>query len=131
MYQINPRSPSRNENIQLRTTISATNTSTPSLVIGRYRSMSESSSSRRPRLLISFFFFQAEDGIRDLYVTGVQTCALPIGRMGESRARRRRKPALPVGQRGRCHARQLFVGPGREIKTGHASGGDVSTECVR
>src|SRR5204862_2066758 len=27
---------------------------------------------------IFFFFFQAEDGIRDLYVTGVQTCALPI-----------------------------------------------------
>src|SRR5690349_23711054 len=27
---------------------------------------------------IYFFFFQAEDGIRDLYVTGVQTCALPI-----------------------------------------------------
>src|SRR5438874_10117809 len=27
-----------------------------------------------------FFFFQAEDGIRDLYVTGVQTCALPICR---------------------------------------------------
>src|SRR2546428_8245146 len=25
-----------------------------------------------------FFFFQAEDGIRDLIVTGVQTCALPI-----------------------------------------------------
>src|SRR5690349_24659564 len=24
------------------------------------------------------FFFRAEDGIRDLYVTGVQTCALPI-----------------------------------------------------
>jgi len=24
------------------------------------------------------FFFQAEDGIRDLIVTGVQTCALPI-----------------------------------------------------
>src|SRR5215469_17680679 len=24
------------------------------------------------------FFFQADDGIRDLYVTGVQTCALPI-----------------------------------------------------
>src|SRR2546430_13117769 len=29
-------------------------------------------------LLLSFFFFQAEDGIRDLTVTGVQTCALPI-----------------------------------------------------
>src|SRR6266496_2950245 len=28
--------------------------------------------------LLFFFFFQAEDGIRDLYVTGVQTCALPI-----------------------------------------------------
>src|SRR5271165_6361054 len=27
---------------------------------------------------ISFFFFQAEDGIRDFHVTGVQTCALPI-----------------------------------------------------
>src|SRR2546421_8585939 len=29
-------------------------------------------------LLFSIFFFQAEDGIRDLIVTGVQTCALPI-----------------------------------------------------
>src|SRR2546427_6310746 len=29
-------------------------------------------------LFIFFFFFQAEDGIRDLTVTGVQTCALPI-----------------------------------------------------
>src|SRR2546430_8220214 len=27
---------------------------------------------------VCFFFFQAEDGIRDLTVTGVQTCALPI-----------------------------------------------------
>src|SRR5690349_24874521 len=33
----------------------------------------------------SIFFFQAEDGIRDLYVTGVQTCALPIS---EEHARR-------------------------------------------
>src|SRR5205085_8044700 len=29
-------------------------------------------------VLSLFFFFQAEDGIRDLTVTGVQTCALPI-----------------------------------------------------
>src|SRR3989440_980308 len=29
-------------------------------------------------IFILFFFFQAEDGIRDLIVTGVQTCALPI-----------------------------------------------------
>ena len=28
--------------------------------------------------LLFFFFFQAEDGIRDIGVTGVQTCALPI-----------------------------------------------------
>src|SRR5690606_39434890 len=29
-------------------------------------------------VFILFFFFQAEDGIRDFHVTGVQTCALPI-----------------------------------------------------
>src|SRR2546429_3233237 len=28
--------------------------------------------------VLFFFFFQAEDGIRDVAVTGVQTCALPI-----------------------------------------------------
>src|SRR2546421_1793833 len=32
----------------------------------------------RSRMLTGIFFFQAEDGIRDLIVTGVQTCALPI-----------------------------------------------------
>src|SRR2546430_13528114 len=32
---------------------------------------------RRVHVML-FFFFQAEDGIRDLTVTGVQTCALPI-----------------------------------------------------
>src|SRR5206468_6964851 len=30
------------------------------------------------RARLAVFFFQAEDGIRDLIVTGVQTCALPI-----------------------------------------------------
>src|SRR2546422_5454012 len=40
---------------------------------------------------ILIFFFQAEDGIRDVAVTGVQTCALPIcsRRPGPSRGRRR------------------------------------------
>src|SRR5256885_4387720 len=33
---------------------------------------------RSTRTAILFFFFQAEDGIRDYKVTGVQTCALPI-----------------------------------------------------
>src|SRR5204863_2001012 len=44
------------------------------------------------------FFFQAEDGIRDLYVTGVQTCALPISfaptpckRSHQTRCRRRER----------------------------------------
>src|SRR2546422_805595 len=37
------------------------------------------------RLLTVFFFFQAEDGIRDVAVTGVQTCALPICEAGPPR----------------------------------------------
>src|SRR2546429_3040414 len=32
---------------------------------------------------VFFFFFQAEDGIRDVAVTGVQTCALPISEAGQ------------------------------------------------
>src|SRR3989475_3038136 len=40
-----------------------------------------------------FFFFQAEDGIRDLTVTGVQTCALPICPTHRSRTR-----APPLGR---------------------------------
>src|SRR5438128_4406823 len=35
---------------------------------------------------IFFFFFQAEDGIRDATVTGVQTCALPISGVAEGLA---------------------------------------------
>src|SRR2546422_1634916 len=44
---------------------------------------------------LCFFFFQAEDGIRDVAVTGVQTCALPISRQGKNFLR----PALtdPTG----------------------------------
>src|SRR5690606_40263445 len=34
---------------------------------------------------VSCFFFQAEDGIRDFHVTGVQTCALPIWAGGVTR----------------------------------------------
>src|SRR2546428_9982482 len=34
------------------------------------------------------FFFQAEDGIRDLIVTGVQTCALPISYTGQAEIQR-------------------------------------------
>src|SRR5438034_11508230 len=41
--------------------------------------------SYRYRWLCFFFFFQAEDGIRDHCVTGVQTCALPIYARGDLR----------------------------------------------
>src|SRR5690349_23527093 len=60
-------------------------------------------------VFVVLFFFQAEDGIRDLYVTGVQTCALPIcddaheeengrpaGRGQRSRTRQWRKWRRPV-----------------------------------
>src|SRR5688572_31993662 len=46
-------------------------------------------------LFLLFFFFQAEDGIRDLTVTGVQTCALPISG-GAHRAR----PGEGIGEAG-------------------------------
>src|SRR5216684_9177056 len=44
-----------------------------------------------------FFFFQAEDGIRDVAVTGVQTCALPISAFSANCAgpRIELRPALP------------------------------------
>src|SRR5256884_7297985 len=53
------------------------------------------------------FFFQAEDGIRDVAVTGVQTCALPILRhdaaLDHARARHvpREVPRVPGGPAGR------------------------------
>src|SRR5437763_9759864 len=67
-----------------------------------------------------FFFFQAEDGIRDTSVTGVQTCALPISgrRLGvrelvvgqEADARSARAHALAVlrirGKIGRASCRE-------------------------
>src|SRR2546430_17388274 len=76
-------------------------------------------------LSFSFFFFQAEDGIRDLTVTGVQTCALPIcstGRDPKTQActgkADARLPALRVEagssavrlrRRRRARARQLLA----------------------
>src|SRR2546427_6917178 len=54
-----------------------------------------------PDETILFFFFQAEDGIRDLTVTGVQTCALPISAARAwppRRAARRRLAPGPAGQ---------------------------------
>src|SRR5688572_31700488 len=57
-------------------------------------------SSTTSQAITRFFFFQAEDGIRDLTVTGVQTCALPISpvyRRRDARGRRQppQRPAAP------------------------------------
>src|SRR2546429_184476 len=43
-----------------------------------FNSFSHSTRNKTRDGLIRVFFFQAEDGIRDVAVTGVQTCALPI-----------------------------------------------------
>src|SRR5690625_260323 len=60
-------------------------------------------------LLVFFFFFQAEDGIRDGHVTGVQTCALPIS-----------PPAEPLGGAGGGERRDpegdRTRGPGRDTR---------------
>src|SRR6266496_4154661 len=82
--------------------------------------------------LLFFFFFQAEDGIRDLYVTGVQTCALPIwGRdlraEPERPLRRVGRVALLVARRhrvirhlelvgGRGARRRVFTDPARRAR---------------
>src|SRR6185369_17842357 len=44
---------------------------------------------------LSFFFFQAEDGIRDSSVTGVQTCALPISELSWTCSKPRWQPTTP------------------------------------
>src|SRR6478735_11264568 len=73
-----------------------------------------------------FFFFQAEDGIRDYKVTGVQTCALPICLAGaRDRAARRRSGASAVPVEPRCRADPLCrleprrVPARRLLKDGH------------
>src|SRR6266481_3252044 len=63
----------------------------------------------------NFFFFQAEDGIRDGTVTGVQTCALPIsarpakpGRIGAAGGPgRAARPGLPERAAGRSEERRV------------------------
>src|SRR2546429_3887963 len=65
----------------------------------------------------AFFFFQAEDGIRDVAVTGVQTCALPIL---VHRARQARLPReRPRGDQAR-RAVDPAVGRGAHLQHGGA-----------
>src|SRR2546426_10197633 len=81
---------------------------------------------------LAAFFFQAEDGIRDYKVTGVQTCALPICEVLRRRDRRgaachrdrrrfrdnrRRLPAGGAGGRERgVEGKRVDLGGGRIIK---------------
>src|SRR5438874_6916123 len=67
--------------------------------------------------IVFFFFFQAEDGIRDLYVTGVQTCALPIctrppraAASGAASAAKRPENSHSAGAQSACRRR---MGPPR------------------
>src|SRR3712207_8322871 len=64
--------------------------------------------------MVFFFFFQAEDGIRDIGVTGVQTCALPICWLA-----RRRDCATAVRERTglRLYAQQQTGRPAVTIVT--------------
>src|SRR5437763_4848212 len=68
--------------------------SVPGILFLRFRANSLIPALTVPYLL--FFFFQAEDGIRDTSVTGVQTCALPISRDDD-----RDVPLLPTVDSGR------------------------------
>src|SRR6266513_4659663 len=55
---------------------------------------------------VFFFFFQAEDGIRDRNVTGVQTCALPISGLSRLLALRAAGLPRPLQQRSKLCASQ-------------------------
>src|SRR2546429_1706761 len=54
--------------------------------------------------ILFFFFFQAEDGIRDVAVTGVQTCALPIFFAAASKVRTVCVKRASTGLCGGCRA---------------------------
>src|SRR5207302_6694002 len=82
-----------------------------------------------------FFFFQAEDGIRDFHVTGVQTCALPIlhdvrragRRTGDPyrrrTCRRRHAASAPAGVLGSARIAM------RLLHAGHAADGVRDAEA--
>src|SRR5687767_15700393 len=60
----------------------------------------------------SWFFFQAEDGIRDKLVTGVQTCALPIS-AGADDGDRRAEALLVGDEPDGLHAARRVLGQGK------------------
>src|SRR5438552_7118959 len=72
-------------------------------------------------ILIVYFFFQAEDGIRDDLVTGVQTCALPIYGGGVCPARRVSRPRGPrykresISEQDKLHLHDRLAGARVEL----------------
>src|SRR5207302_8251811 len=62
-----------------------------------------------------FFFFQAEDGIRDFHVTGVQTCALPISGL-KAGARIRRIGTEEVSSADEVVRKLAKLGEGAKLK---------------
>src|SRR5258708_28738476 len=70
-----------------------------------------------------FFFFQAEDGIRDDLVTGVQTCALPIS---SSPQRSAQPHCVVMLVRFARQAVRCVPGQGRERRTRRTRGSAVS-----
>src|SRR5690606_39987068 len=75
------------------------------------------------------FFFQAEDGIRDFHVTGVQTCALPIC-TNAPRCTSRMKRGLPGGRNGiRQQASTPGASPWGNTTTSRSEERRVGKEC--
>src|SRR2546422_9670536 len=63
-----------------------------------------------------FFFFQAEDGIRDVAVTGVQTCALPISTVVASVDHRSAEGEPGPGADQQALQRRRVLHPGFELQ---------------
>src|SRR5256885_13255628 len=81
-----------------------------------------------------FFFFQAEDGIRDYKVTGVQTCALPIFGAQKSAEGCVRHGAAPLANRSGACTLRLQTAPEYLLACYHippASGDEAACEIGR
>src|SRR6266542_110411 len=71
-------------------------------------------------VMAHIFFFQAEDGIRDATVTGVQTCAIPIYNDDLVEIKRRRVLAVPTRQHGHQKKDRKSVAEGKSVQfAGH------------
>src|SRR6478609_4573814 len=89
-------------------------------------------------IMLFFFFFQAEDGIRDKLVTGVQTCALPISFGQGAKARLRmlmtaveNAVGLPSGGRQDLAPHSMSRQQSRISLVSNVRKGAVSSPCSR